>query len=116
MLLLAVFVFGALTIASILHFDKVLSLSIFPILILMLLGDSIVSVQLHKSASETFSITSTTLMLGLFGYFLASSTVVQDTLILYPELILLVIPMNIMIGRYFGLRLTEYFRFNTMSD
>ena len=116
MLLLAVSVFGALTIASILHFDKVLSLSIFPILILMLLGDSIVSVQLHKSASETFSITSTTLMLGLFGYFLASSTVVQDTLILYPELILLVIPMNIIIGRYFGLRLTEYFRFNTMSD
>jgi hypothetical protein len=116
MLLLAIFVFGALTLAYTLGFTQVLSLSIFPILILMLLGDSIVSVQLHKSAGETFIITGTTLIIGLFGYFLATNTATQDTLILYPELILLAIPVNIMIGRYFGLRLFEYFRFNTVSD
>lgn len=116
MLLLALFVFLALTFALMIGFTQVLSLSIFPILILILIGDSIVSVQLHKSTSETFTITGTTLILGLVGYFLSSSYTVQDILILYPEIVLLVIPMNIIIGRYFGLRLFEYFRFNTLGD
>ena len=111
MFLLAFFVFAALTIAVVLGFDRLLSVSIFPILILILLGDSIVSVQLYKSAQETMVITSSTLAIGLIGYFLGSSQTIQDTIILYPELVLLAIPINIMIGRYFGLRLAEYFRF-----
>jgi hypothetical protein len=31
--------------------------------------------------------------------------------LLYPEVILILIPVNILMGRYFGLRLTEYHRF-----
>ncbi len=116
MLLLAFFVFAALTIALVLGFDRILSLSIFPVLILMLIGDSIASVQIHKSGSETFLITGTTLVVGLLGFAMASSASIQNLLILYPECILLVIPMNLMIGRYFGLRFLEYFRFNTVSD
>lgn len=111
MLILSLFVFAALTAALQLDYDQVLDLSIFPILILMLLGDSIVSVQLHKSTSETVAITTTTIALGLFGYLLAITPVVQNTLILYPELVLAVIPLNIAIGRYFGLRITELLRF-----
>ena len=68
MFLLAFFVFAALTIAVVLGFDRLLSVSIFPILILILLGDSIVSVQLYKSAQETMVITSSTLAIGLIGY------------------------------------------------
>lgn len=111
MFILSIFVFAALTAAMQFEYNQVLNLSIFPILILMLLGDSIVSVQLHKSTSETVMITTTTLALGLFGYLLATSDMVQNYLILYPELVLLVVPINILIGRYFGLRVTEYFRF-----
>lgn len=109
--ILAMFVFAALTAALFFEYEQVLGLSIFPILILILLGDSIVSVQLHKSLEETVTITTTTLVLGLFGYVLATSTAVQNYLIVYPELVLLVIPLNILVGRYFGLRLTEVFRF-----
>lgn len=116
MFLLSVSVFGALTIAVFLGLERVLSLSIFPILILMLLGDSIVSVQMHKSLSETLAITGTTLLIGLLGFAMASSTTIQNTLILYPEWVLAVIPVNILIGRYFGLRFLEIFRFNRLSD
>lgn len=111
MFILSIFVLAALTAALQLEYEQVLDLSIFPILILMLLGDSIVSVQLHKSTSETVAITTTTIALGLFGYVLATSATVQNILILYPELVLVVIPLNILIGRYFGLRVTELFRF-----
>ena len=116
LLILSIFVFAALTASLVFDFVQIVNLSIFPILILMLLGDSIVSVQLHKSFSETFMITTTTLALGLFGFVLATSTMVQNTLILYPELVLLVIPLNILIGRYFGLRLLEFVRFNELSN
>ena len=115
MLFLALAVFGALTVGLALNFDRILSLSIFPILILMLLGDLIVSVQLHKSSYETLMFTSTTIMLGLLGFILASSETLQNTLILYPELVLLVIPLNLLIGRYFGLRLVERLRFNKIA-
>lgn len=115
MLFLAIAVFAALTIGVVLEFDRVLSVSIFPILILMLLGDLIVSVQLHKSSGETLLITGTTVALGLAGYIAATSLWIQDTLILYPEIVLLVIPLNILVGRYFGLRIIELLRFNSVD-
>lgn len=115
-LFLSIFVFAALTVSLFFDLDRILSVSIFPILILMLLGDSIVSVQLTKSMSETLTITTTTILLGLAGYMLAVSEAVRDMLILYPEIVLLTIPLNLLIGRYFGLRLMEYFRFNNLSD
>lgn len=115
MTLLALFVFAALTATASFDLASVQNLSIFPILILTLLGDSIVSVQLHKSFSETVIVTVVTFALGLIGFFIATSQMVLDNIILYPELVLLTIPINIAIGRYFGLRLTEYFRFERLD-
>lgn len=115
-LFLAIFVFAALTVAIILDFESIRELSIFPILILTLLGDSIVSVQLRKTVRETVLITSVTLGLALIGFALATSVSVRDTIILWPELILLTVPINFMLGRYFGLRLSEVFRFRTLES
>lgn len=115
MFFLAVAVFAALTLGVFLEFERILSVSIFPILILMLLGDMIVSVQLHKSSQETFLITGTTIAIGLAGYLAATSTAIQNLVILYPEIVLLVIPANILVGRYFGLRVLEMFRFNKVE-
>ncbi|MCA9355262.1 hypothetical protein KC865_01785 [Candidatus Kaiserbacteria bacterium] len=113
--LLAISVFAALSIGVAFEFEKILSVSIFPILVLLLLGDMIVSVQLHKSPTETLMITGTTIFIGLIGYMVATSDAIQNTIILYPELVLLVIPANLLIGRYFGLRVFEVFRFSKVS-
>jgi len=115
-LFLAVFVFAALTLAIILELESIRELSIFPILILTLLGDSIVSVQLRKTLRETILITSVTIALALGGYALATSFWVRDLIILWPELILLTVPVNFLLGRYFGLRLAEVFRFRTLES
>ncbi len=115
MVFLAIAVFAALTLGVVLEFERILSVSIFPILVLMLLGDMIISVQLHKSFSETFSIVSTTIGIGLIGYLAATSSMIQNMIILYPEIVLLVIPANIIVGRYFGLRVLEYFRFSKVE-
>lgn len=115
MLFLSLFVFAALTFAVMFEIETARTISIFPVLILMLLGDSIVSIQLHKSFSETFAITMVTIIIGMVGYAMATSYTVQLWLLVYPELVFLVVPANILIGRYFGLRVTEYFRFNQLS-
>jgi hypothetical protein len=116
LLILSLFVFAALTIAIMLDIQSIRELSIFPVLILTLLGDSIVSVQLRKPISETAIITGVTIALGLIGYILATSLITRDLIILWPELILLTIPVNFMLGRYFGLRLMEVFRFNSLKS
>jgi len=115
-LFLAVFVFAALTLSIILELETIRDLSIFPVLILTLLGDSIVSVQLRKTVRETILITSVTIGLALIGYLLATSSSVREALILWPEIILLTVPVNFMLGRYFGLRLAEVLRFRTLES
>jgi hypothetical protein len=114
--LLAFFVFIALTVTAAIDSEMVRTLSIFPVLILTLLGDSIVSVQLYKSFIETFVITSTTICIGLVGFLLATAPVFQRLIVLYPEVVLLTLPLNILMGRYFGLRFFELFRFNAMRS
>lgn len=115
-LLMAAFVLIALTLTLALGIGDVRDLSIFPVLILALLGDSIVSVQLRKTTRETITITAVTIALGVVGYLLATSLMVRDVLLLYPELVLLLIPLNFAMGRYFGLRLVEIFRFRALEN
>ncbi len=110
-LIVAAFVLAALTITATIGILAVKQLSIFPVLIFILLSDKIVALQLERTMRSTIYITSITILLGLLGYVLLSSTLLRNIVLLYPELVLLLIPVNILIGRYFGLRLSEYFRF-----
>ncbi len=113
--LLSIFVLATLTAFAFIDETFVASLSIFPLIILTLLGDSLVSVQLHKSQRETLVVTCVTLLLGVIGYVLATLVVVRDLIILYPEVVLLTLILNVLMGRYFGLRLTELVRFRSLA-
>ena len=95
---------------------KVEDVSIVPILLLILLSERIVRLQFEVAFKKTFTIVFTTLAIGVIGYLVLSLQIVRETILLYPELVLLLIPVNIMIGRYFGLRLTEYFRFGEIEE
>lgn len=116
LLALSIFVLAALTASISFGIGDVRDASIFPVLILILLGDKIVSVQLRKNMKEALLITLVTMILGILGYYVAVSMPIRNALILYPEIVFLVIPLNILMGRYFGMRLTEYFRFKTTQS
>lgn len=92
----------------------VTQLSIFPVLLLILLGEKIVSLQLSRSAAETFQIATVTIFMGLLGFGILSSEVIRRIVLLYPEITLVLIPLNFLMGRYFGLRLTEVYRFGAL--
>jgi hypothetical protein len=115
LMFLAFFVLAALTFVSVFDPKSIVNLSIFPLLMLILMGDSIVAVHLHKSIRETLIIATVTIALGLIGYVLATAIPVRDIIILYPEVVLLTLVINFLIGRYFGLRLTELVRFKSFK-
>jgi hypothetical protein len=111
MLMVSLFLLIALTISSIYGVIDVRSLSIFPILLFILLSDRIVSLFLERDFVDTVQTTIITLFLAILGFLLLTWEQLRLFTLIYPESILLLIPINIMIGRYFGLRMTEYIKF-----
>jgi hypothetical protein len=116
MWLVSVAIIVALTICAANGILSVRDISIFPILLLVLLSDRVVALFLERSLKEVVSITLVTLFLGVIGFFLLSWAQLRDIIILYPELVLLFVPINILMGRYFGLRVSEYIRFKPIRD
>ena len=91
-----------------------LSFSIFPILILTLLAEEFIALQFKSGARTAATITAWTIGLSIACYFIVSWQLLRTIVISYPEVVLLAIPANILLGRFGGLRLTEYFRFRNL--
>lgn len=89
----------------------ILSFSVFPALILMILAEEFIAVQFKSGPQAALSVTAWTLVLSVGGYYIVSWQLFRVFLLSYPEVVLLTIPINIALGRWSGLRLTEYIRF-----
>ena len=114
MFIVSIFLFLALTVSALAGILVVKQLSIFPVLLLILLSEQIIAVQQERSAQEMIIISMVTFAIGILGFLLLSSIILRNTILLYPEFILVLIPLNVIVGRYFGLRLMEYFRFSSI--
>ncbi len=101
-------------IASTTNNTAVLSFSIFPILILTLVAEEFIAVQFKSGAKKALTITAWTLALAIACYFIVSWQLLRTIIVSYPEGILLTIPINLLLGRWSGLRVTEYFRFRQL--
>jgi len=115
-LIVSIMVFASLTISAAAGILAVRQLSIFPVLLLILLSEEIMKLQLRRSLRSTLFITLITFGLGLLGVGILSSQWLRNLFLLYPEFILFLIPLNLIIGRYFGLRVSEYFRFSFLLE
>jgi len=87
------------------------SVSIFPILIMITLVEKFITVQIEKGNKTALILAFETLIISVIGFYIAKWQALIDFLILYPWLILLTIPFNIILGKWTGLRISEYFRF-----
>ncbi|HRZ94944.1 MAG TPA: 7TM domain-containing protein [Candidatus Moranbacteria bacterium] len=85
--------------------------SIFPILIMITIVEKFVAVQIEKGDKMAIRLALETLVISILGYYLASSKILLEFIASYPWTILFTIPINILLGKWTGLRLTEYFRF-----
>jgi hypothetical protein len=88
------------------------SFSIFPVLILVTLVENFVSVQIRRGFRQAVRLTTETLVLAIAATLLVSADVVRAAVLSYPELVLLsTIVLNILIGKWSGLQLLEWYRF-----
>jgi len=89
-----------------------ISASIFAILIMITLVEKFIATQINQGAKRTIIITSETLILSIICYWVASWLWLQNMVLAYPlSIILGSIIVNILLGKWTGLRLSEYFRF-----
>lgn len=94
--------------------EKLLSLSIFPILIIITLVEKFVSAQIDKGTNTAIMLSAETLVLSVISYFIASWPWLQKLLLAQPGWILLTLVVNLALGNWTGLRLTEYFKFRAV--
>jgi len=108
-------VFGLLFLGPQLGFEDLADISIFPILIVILLAENFIEVLVGKNSSEALRMTGQTLIVAIFGYWFLSWRPLQDFVLLNPELVFLtLLVVNLVIGRYSGLRWLEYRRFSSV--
>lgn len=89
-------------------------ISIFPILIIAILAEDFVKVQIEKGLVTATQLAAETLIISVICYFFVSWEAVRSFFLSYPETILFTIPINYLLGKWTGLRLSEYFRFREL--
>ncbi|MDD3002672.1 MAG: 7TM domain-containing protein [Candidatus Shapirobacteria bacterium] len=112
LMFISVAVFALMLLTSFVNIIDISEISIFPILFMILLAEEFVRTQLVKSKKEAKKLMAGTIVLALAGAMVMSLGSIQNLVLRYPEMIILVVLVsNLMIGNYSGIRLTEITRF-----
>jgi hypothetical protein len=85
--------------------------TVFILLIMSALAENFLNLKTEEGWRSAFLGIGETVLGSLLCVFIVSSQFLQSLVLAYPELILLTIIVNILLGRWTGLRLVEYFRF-----
>jgi galactitol-specific phosphotransferase system IIC component len=102
---------------SFLPFSDLFTIRIFPLLIIMLLTENFLESQVTGSSSEAQQLTIETLILAILCSVVIGLEPVQQFVLLQPELTLFsVAALNMIVGRYTGLRLLEWMRFRDIIN
>jgi hypothetical protein len=85
--------------------------SILPILIIITLVEKFITVQIEKGGKTAITLAVETLIISIVGFFVINSSFLRNFLLAYPWIVLFTLPVNIILGKWTGLRLSEYIRF-----
>jgi hypothetical protein len=115
LLFVVVGVLSVLFAAPLINQPALANVSIFPVLVLVLLSEDFTKVHLGKSAKTAINLTTETLILSLVSYIFLTSTMMQEFALLNPEILLVsVVLVDFLLGKYVGLRLAEMWRFRKL--
>lgn len=110
-------ILGVLFVTPHVNIQGLKNVSIFPVLVLTLLVEDFTKIQLGKSVKTAIGITSQTLLLSLLSYLFLTTQVFQKLVLLNPEISLFItFLIDIVLGRYIGLRFMEYRRFRKLIN
>lgn len=109
LVLLLLFVLGAYS-----NKTGMIGLSIFPVLVLIILVEKFISVQIEKGGFTAILLSVETILVSVICYWVVNWEWFKTLILSYPELVLVTLLINIILGRWAGLRLSEYFRFRRL--
>ncbi|GAB5524597.1 MAG: hypothetical protein Roseis2KO_24690 [Roseivirga sp.] len=104
---------------NLLHKTQWLSASaplFFPIIILTIISERFAKKVEEEGVKMAMNLYGQTLLVTLFIYFILSSAVIQHFVMTFPESILTLAGLNLLLGKWIGLRLTEYHRFYQVTN
>lgn len=108
-------ILGILFASPMINYPALKNVSIFPVLVLTLLTEDFTRIQLGKSFKTAIGLTNQTLILSFISYIFLTYQPFRTFVLLNPEIALLVtFVINIVLGKYVGLRFMEYLRFRKL--
>lgn len=81
------------------------------IFLLIIISERLINLLLSKEIFDNALNFLNTLVFSILTFFIFSFDIIKILILAYPEIIILLIPINFMIWRFTWLRITEYFRF-----
>tara|TARA_R110002096_G_scaffold93181_2_gene210259 strand:- start:701 stop:2182 length:1482 start_codon:yes stop_codon:yes gene_type:complete len=103
-------------ITSRLGIDRLLSISLFPMVILAMTIERM-SISWEESGAQSALIQGFgSLVVACFGYLLMTNEHLSYLMFVYPELLLVLLGICLLMGRYTGYRLSELMRFREMKS
>ena len=100
-----------LALGTYLGVSSIATIAIFPMLIMTTLAEKFVSALGGKGFKNALFLMGETTVVSLICYFVVELQFLKDLMLAHPEIILLLLFVNYILGRWSGLRLLEYVRF-----
>ncbi|MDP3980120.1 MAG: 7TM domain-containing protein, partial [Chlamydiota bacterium] len=112
--LVVIFIIAIMIVSFNLGLWKHLYISLFPIVIITWLIERFSVSQIEDGTATAFKTIGGTIIVSMIAFYCMKINFLKDTLFTFPELLLLVIAVQLLLGRYTGIRLFEYWRFRKL--
>ncbi|WP_298510126.1 7TM domain-containing protein [uncultured Kordia sp.] len=89
-------------------------LSFFPIIVIVIMSERFARAIEEDGYQKAASTIGQTLLVTSFCYLIFASSTLKTLVLIFPEFILVSLMINLFIGKWIGLRVTEYFRFKRL--
>jgi transglutaminase-like putative cysteine protease len=109
--LVAVVMGGLTLVGASLGIGPLLNISIFPMVIMSNVIENFGASQVEFGTRQALSMTVTTLLLSIACYLVVDRGGLQSLVLAVPEILLVTVAFDVLLGKWRGLRLLEYFRF-----
>lgn len=104
-------ILAMLALAAYFNIPQLVSISIFPMLIMSTMVEKFVTIQSERGLAQAFIMFGATVFVSTVAYYVVEWSVLKTLIFGHPELLFLFLILNVVLGRWTGLRLLEYVRF-----
>lgn len=111
-LTIVIMLIAAFSIISVrLDLERGLSVALFPVVILAMTIERMSIVLEETGSKEAFKLGMGSLVAAIIGYLVMTNEILAHLFFVFPELLLAVLALTMLVGRYTGYRLMELWRF-----